>query len=83
MGEQAQTVWKDFRVPGEKCALMIDALVNGTEVPINDTETYDNGAFVVPSYLCDITSVDASNYMELFDSGFYDAEDGTWDDVLK
>jgi putative multiple sugar transport system substrate-binding protein len=81
MGEQSQTVWKDFRVPGEKCAQMIDALVQGTEVPINDTTTYDNGAFVVPAYLCEVTAVDLSNVKELFDSGFYKIEDSTWDDV--
>ncbi|TXF11120.1 sugar ABC transporter substrate-binding protein, partial [Mycobacterium tuberculosis] len=37
-----------------------------------DTETYDNGVKVVPSYLLDPVSVDKSNYKKvLIDSGYY------------
>jgi putative multiple sugar transport system substrate-binding protein len=82
-GEQTQTVWKDFRQPGEMCAKMVDALIKGTEVPINDTSTYNNGAKVVPSYLCDVVSVDINNYMVLFDSGFYDKNSAPWDTIIK
>jgi putative multiple sugar transport system substrate-binding protein len=82
-GEQTQTVWKDFRKPGEICARMVDALLKGTEIPINDTSTYDNGVKVVPSYLCDVQSIDVNNYMDLFTSGFYDKTIAPWNDIIK
>lgn len=56
---------------------MVDALVKGTEIPVNDTTTYDNGVKVVPAYLCEVDNIDASNYMKLFESGFYDKADDT------
>jgi len=80
--EQTQTVWKDFRVTGEVAAKMADALLKGTEVPINDNTTYDNGEFIVPSFLCEVTSIDKSNISELFESGFYNKEDETWKGFL-
>ena len=82
-GEQAQTVWKDFRKPAEICAQMVDALVKGTEIPVNDTTTYDNGVKVVPAYLCEVDNIDASNYMKLFESGFYDKADDTWAGIVE
>jgi len=82
-GEQAQTVWKDFRKPGDLCAQMVDALLKGTTVPINDTTTYDNGVKVVPSYLCDVQSIDINNYMDLFTSGFYDRTEAPWNTIIR
>ena len=42
---------------------------------INDSETYDNGAKVVPSYLLEVQMVLESNYEEiLVDSGYYTEE---------
>jgi putative multiple sugar transport system substrate-binding protein len=82
-GEQTQTVWKDFRKPGEICAQMADALVKGTKVPINDTSTYNNGVKIIPSYLCDVQSVDITNYMDLFASGFYDKNAAPWNGIIK
>ena len=82
-GEQAQTVWKDFRKPAEICAQMVDALIKGTEIPVNDTTTYDNGVKVVPAYLCEVDNIDASNYMKLFESGFYDKADDTWAGIVE
>lgn len=82
-GGQTQTVWKDFRSTAQKCAEMVDALVMGTEVPINDTETYDNGVKVVPSYLCEVQSIDKENYMLLFDSGFYNKDESPWNEIIK
>ena len=38
----------------------------------NNTEDYDNGMKVVPSYLCDPVFADRDNYQELLiDSGYY------------
>ena len=46
------------------------------EAEINDTETYDNGAKVVPSYLLEPISVDVNNYEEvLVESGYYTEDD--------
>ena len=51
---------------------MVDACLKGTEPEINDTEQYDNGKLVVPSYLCEPQAVDKDNYQELLvDSGYY------------
>jgi putative multiple sugar transport system substrate-binding protein len=55
---------------------MVNAVLTGTEPEINDTEQYDNGTIVVPSYLCTPQAVDASNYQELLiDGGYYTAEE--------
>tara|TARA_R100001129_G_scaffold170956_9_gene140821 strand:+ start:2001 stop:3068 length:1068 start_codon:yes stop_codon:yes gene_type:complete len=71
-GEQYSTVFKDTRELARVTVSMVDALLQGGEPEINDTETYDNGVKVVPSYLLEPVSVDKSNYKEvLIDSGYY------------
>ena len=55
---------------------MCEAVLTGGEATVNDTETYDNGVKVVPSYLLPPVSVDIDNYKEvLIDSGYYTEED--------
>ncbi len=72
-GEQTQTVFKDTRALAEQTVDMVEAVVQGGEVPVNDTESYDNGVKVVPSYLLEPVSVDADNYHEvLVGSGYYE-----------
>ena len=74
-GKQTMSIYKDTRLLAEKCVTMVNAVVNGTEPEINDTETYDNGVLVVPSYLCTPVAVDINNYEELLiDGGYYTAE---------
>ena len=71
-GEQTETVFKDTRELAQVTAETVDAYLKGEDVPVNDTETYDNGVKVVPSYLLVPYSVDASNWQEiLVDSGYY------------
>ncbi|NLK68195.1 MAG: sugar ABC transporter substrate-binding protein [Clostridiaceae bacterium] len=71
-GEQSMSVFKDTRTLAEKVVGMVEAIMKGTEPDINDTETYDNGVKVVPSYLCDPVFADVNNYKELLiDSGYY------------
>ena len=42
------------------------------EPEVNDTESYDNGTGVIPTYLCDPVVVTVDNYKEmLIDSGYY------------
>lgn len=74
-GEQTYTVFKDTRELAKQTAAMVDAALKGQEVPINDTETYDNGVKVVPSYLLTPFSVDITNYEQyLVESGYYTAD---------
>ena len=71
-GEQYSTVFKDTRELARVTVGMVEALLNGTEPEINDTKTYDNGIKVVPSYLLEPVSVDASNWEEIvIGSGYY------------
>jgi len=75
-GKQSMSVWKDTRALGDRVAEMIKSLAAGSEVEVNDTETYDNGVKVVPSYLLDPTVVVADTVEEiLVGSEFYKAED--------
>lgn len=70
-GEQTQTIFKDTRELASRAVKTVDAILKGEEVEVNDTETYDNGVKVIPSYLCTPISVDISNYKEvLVDSGY-------------
>ena len=70
--EQYSTVFKDTRELARVTVGMVDALLGGGEPEINDTETYDNGMKVVPSYLLEPVSVDKSNWEEiLVGSGYY------------
>ena len=46
--------------------------MQGGEPEINDTETYDNGVKVVPSYLLEPLKVTEENWQErLIDTGYY------------
>jgi putative multiple sugar transport system substrate-binding protein len=71
-GEQSMSVFKDTRTLAKKVVEMVEAIMKGEEPPINDTETYDNGVKVVPSFLCEPVFADINNYKELLiDSGYY------------
>lgn len=75
-GEQSMTVWKDTRTLGARVFDMTQSIVNGEEVEVNDTETYDNGKKVVPSYLLAPETVTADLVQsKLIDSGFIKASD--------
>jgi putative multiple sugar transport system substrate-binding protein len=75
-GEQTQTIFKDTRILAQNTIEMIEAIFNEEEVPVNDTETYDNGVKVVPTYLANPISVDKENYKaELIDTDYYTEKD--------
>ena len=77
-GEQYSSIFKDTRELAKVTVALVDAVLSGAEPEINDTETYDNGVKVVPSYLLASQPVDASNYEAvLVGSGYYSAEDLT------
>lgn len=74
-GKQTMSIYKDTRLLAEKCVTMVQAVLEGAEPEINDTEQYDNGKIVVPSYLCTPVAVDQSNYKEIIvDGGYYTEE---------
>lgn len=75
-GEQYSTVFKDTRELARVTVGMVDALLQGGEPEINDTSTYNNGVKVVPSYLLEPVSVDATNYEEIvIGSGYHSKDD--------
>ena len=70
--EQYSTIFKDTRELAKVTVDMIKAIGADEEPEVNDTETYDNGVIVVPSYLLDPVTVTKDNVTEvLVDSGYY------------
>jgi putative multiple sugar transport system substrate-binding protein len=73
-GEQYATIFKDTRELAKVAAAMAVAVLGGDEPEINDTETYDNGVKVVPSYLLQPVQVVKDNVKEaLVDTGYWTA----------
>jgi putative multiple sugar transport system substrate-binding protein len=73
--EQYSTIFKDTRELAKVTAGMVDAMMSGKTVEINDTKTYNNKVKVVPSYLLKPVSVDLSNYKQvLIGSGYIKEE---------
>jgi putative multiple sugar transport system substrate-binding protein len=71
-GLQSMSVFKDTRTLASKVVEMVTAIMEGEEVPVNDTETYDNGTGIIPSYLCEPVAVTADTIEEmLIESGYY------------
>ena len=71
-GEQYATIFKDTRELARVTVDMIKALGEGEEPEVNDTETYDNGVKVVPSYLLEPVVVYKDDVQSvLVDSGYY------------
>lgn len=74
-GKQSMTVWKDTRTLAAQVASMVDQIVSGEEVEVNDEETYDNGIKVVPTYLLPPQVVVPDTIEEhLIGSGYFTAE---------
>lgn len=74
-GKQAMDIFKDTRTLADQVVKMVESVLNGEEAEVNDTESYDNGTGIIPTYLCEPTVVTADNYEEiLIDSGYYTAD---------
>ncbi|HOB90944.1 MAG: multiple monosaccharide ABC transporter substrate-binding protein [Bacillota bacterium] len=74
-GLQSMSIFKDTRTLAARVVQMIESIVKGEEPEVNDTTTYFNGVFVVPTYLCTPVFADINNYKELLiDSGYYTPE---------
>ena len=75
-GYQAMSVFKDTRTLAANVVEMVKAIVAGTEVPVNDLETYDNGTGIIPSNLSVPVFGDINNWRELLiDSGYYSEDE--------
>lgn len=75
-GKQSMSIFKDTRTLASQVVKMVGQILNGETVDVNNTEDYDNGTGVIPSYLCEPVFADVNNYKELLiDSGYYTEAD--------
>nr|WP_239522262.1 multiple monosaccharide ABC transporter substrate-binding protein [Geodermatophilus sabuli] len=75
-GVQSSTIFKDTRLLAEQAVVAATAFAEGEEPEANDTETYDNGVKVVPSYLLPVETVFADDIQSvLIDSEYWTAEE--------
>ncbi len=73
--EQYSTIHKDTRELAAVAVDMADDVLKGDKPEVNNTEDYDNGEKVVPSFLLEPVIVDKANYEQvLIDSGYYSAD---------
>jgi len=76
-GTQAMSVFKDTRVLAANVVEMVIAIINGTTVPVNDLESYDNNSNddvvnIIPTFLSEPVVGTIQNYRELLiDGGYY------------
>ncbi|WP_448626003.1 multiple monosaccharide ABC transporter substrate-binding protein [Geodermatophilus sp. URMC 64] len=75
-GVQSSTIFKDTRLLAEQAVVAAEAFLKGGEPEANDTETYDNGVKVVPSYLLPVVTVFKDDIQkELIDTGYWTADE--------
>ena len=75
-GQQYSTIFKDTRDLAAVTVDMITAIASGEDPEVNDTESYDNGVKVVPSYLLEPVPVTEDNVQAaLVDTGYYTQAD--------
>lgn len=73
-GEQSMSIFKDTRELAKQVIAMTDAILAGTEVPVN--AEYDNGTKKVPSFNCEIKFADKDNWKALLvDTNYYKLSD--------
>jgi putative multiple sugar transport system substrate-binding protein len=75
-GVQSSTIFKDTRLLAEQAVVAAKAFLEGNEPEANDTETYDNGVKVVPSYLLPVETVFTDDIQPvLIDSDYWTADE--------
>jgi putative multiple sugar transport system substrate-binding protein len=75
-GEQFATIFKDTRKLATAAVEMTVAVLNDEEPEVNNEEDYDNGEFVVPSYLLESQIVVKDNVNDiLVESGYWSEEE--------
>ena len=65
-GEQYSTIYKDTRDLVAQTIASIEALAACGEIPINDTDQYDNGVKIVPAFLLEPKIVTQENAAEVY-----------------
>lgn len=65
-GKQFSTIFKDTNLLVAQSIKMVDALQAGQTPEVNDTESYDNGVKIVPSYLISPVIVTQENAAEVY-----------------
>jgi putative multiple sugar transport system substrate-binding protein len=71
---QWSTIFKDTRKLADEAVKAAQAYLEDKTPTANDTETYDNGVKVVPSYLLEVDTVNKEDIKPLLiDSGYYTA----------
>ena len=75
-GVQNSTIFKDTRKLAEQAVIAAQAFLEGGKPEANDTDTYDNGVKVVPSYLLPVETVYKDDIQsKLIDSGYWTADE--------
>ena len=75
-GVQYSTIFKDTRKLADQSVAAAEDFLGGAEPEANDTETYDNGVKIVPSFLLESDIVTADNIQALLvDSGYWTEEE--------
>ena len=75
-GVQSASIFKDTRKLADQAVTVTKAFLEGNEPEANDTETYDNGVEVVPSFLLPIDIVYSDTVQSLLvDSGYWTADE--------
>jgi putative multiple sugar transport system substrate-binding protein len=75
-GVQSSTIFKDTRLLAEQAVIAAKAFLEGDEPEANNTEDYDNGVKVVPSYLLPVETVFADDIeSKLIDTDYWTAEE--------
>jgi putative multiple sugar transport system substrate-binding protein len=75
-GEQYSTVFKNTGDLAKATVKMIQEIAEGKKVEVNDTDSYDNGVKVVPTFLLEPVSVNKSNVKQvLLDAKYYTAKE--------
>lgn len=73
---QQSTIFKDTRKLADRSVQVVQDLACGTSPEANNTEDYDNGVKVVPSYLLDVVTIYKDNIeQEIVESGYWTAEE--------
>jgi putative multiple sugar transport system substrate-binding protein len=75
-GVQSSTIFKDTRNLAEQAVIATQAFLEGNEPEANNTDDYDNGKKIVPSYLLPVETVFKDDIQPiLVDSGYWSAEE--------
>lgn len=75
-GQQYATIFKDLRLQATRAATMVDQILSGKKVVVNDQKGFNNKLTNVPTYLYGAKIVTKANYNSvLVTSGYYTTAD--------